>query len=266
LPQSLREAYYIFKGFSRMSFHTAPRRIVAWLAQSMSSAGPKFDFQKGLQDICRSAGAKHAAFTMRHVPGVTGDDPYHVDTFGESWKRHAATYGFDIAGHIGCASERAIIPFDWAEMPRNRVRIRRFCRDFQQFQLGRQALTVTFRGPAGDRSLLTLTSDTTDKRWQAIKHDLAGALSVLHPAFHHMVLRVKFGIEDFTVAKLTTREKECLVLAAHGKTSKEISENLGLTPSTVNFFIDAAVGKLAASNRAHAAAKAVALGLIAPPR
>ncbi len=85
-------------------------------------------------------------------------------------------------------------------------------------------------------------------------------------AYHAAVLRLHFDIGSTDVAKLTPREKQCLGWAAHGRTSKEIGENLGLTPATVNFFIEAAVGKLAAFNRAHAAAKAVALGLIAPPR
>ncbi len=89
---------------------------------------------------------------------------------------------------------------------------------------------------------------------------------MIHPFLHRAVLKLRFQIDDVILIRLTPREKECLVWAAHGHTSKKIGENLGLTPATVNFFIDAAVNKLSATNRAHAAAKAVALGLIAPPR
>jgi DNA-binding CsgD family transcriptional regulator len=249
-----------------MGSQPAPRRIVAWLAQNLAVAGPKTDLVKGLQDVCRAAGAKHGALVMRHVPGVVGEDPFHIDTFGENWRRHAEANSRAMVEPVSAVSERATQPIDWSSFPRNRYRSRRFFRDFQDFQLGRQALTATFRGPSGDRSLLTLTSDVTEKRWLAIKHELAAAMSTLHPALHSAVLRVQFGIEETGVIRLTPREKECLVWAAHGHTSKKIGENLGLTPATVNFFIDAAVGKLAASNRAHAAAKAVALGLIAPPR
>ncbi len=66
--------------------------------------------------------------------------------------------------------------------------------------------------------------------------------------------------------RLTPREKECLGWAAHGRTSKEIGDVLGLTPATVNFFIDAAVQKLAAFNRAHAPPRRWRWACISPPR
>jgi DNA-binding CsgD family transcriptional regulator len=244
----------------------APRRIVAWLAEALDGLGQNTDFVRSLQDVCRASGAKHGAFVMRHVPGVLGDDPFVVDTFGEAWHRHAAINDYAPTDPVSNLAERSIHPYDWSELPRPKGRLKRFQRDFQTFQLGRQAVTATFRGPSGDRSSLTLTSDCTEKRWQATRHDVVAAMGLLHPAFHAAVLRIRFAIESHDAAKLTPREKQCLGWAAHGRTSKEIGENLGLTPSTVNFFIDAACGKLAASNRAHAAAKAVALGLIAPPR
>ena len=249
-----------------MTAALAPKRTVAWLAETLAGAASRTDFLRSLQDICRACGAKHGAFSMRHVPGVVGDDPFHIDTFGDFWRSHVIEQNYAAVDPIRSFSERAMQPVDWAEFPRTRTRVKRFFKDFVEFQLGRQALTATFRGPSGDRSLLTLTSDATEKRWSEVKHELTAAMGILHPALHRAVLRVKFQIDDVIIIRLTPRERQCLVWAAHGHTSKQIGENLGLTPATVNFFIDAAVGKLSASNRAHAAAKAVALGLIAPPR
>jgi DNA-binding CsgD family transcriptional regulator len=203
---------------------------------------------------------------MRSVPGIVVEDPYEVDTYGISWRKHREDGAASFADPTVTLGDRAFRPFDWAELPRNKMRARRFLRDFQLFQLGRQALTTVYRGPLGDRSLMTLTTDATDKRWIASRHDLASAMTSLHPAFHRAVLRLKFGFEDHEPIRLTPRERECLGWAALGRTSKEIGETLGLTPATVNFFIDGAVGKLSAANRTEAAAKAVALGLISPPR
>ncbi len=249
-----------------MIAQSAPRRTVSSLAQNLSGATLKTDFQRALLEICRTSGAKHAAFLMRHVPGVVGDDPFVIDTYGETWRKHLDEANFPAGEPIKTLSEHARQPVDWSEMPKVRIRIKRFFRDFQDFQLGRHAITATYRGPSGDRSLLTLTSDVPEKRWQSCKTDLTAAIGVLHPVLHNAVLKIRFGIDDVDIIRLTPRERECLVWAAHGHTSREIGVNLGLTAATVNFFIDSAVGKLAASNRAHAAAKAVALGLIAPPR
>jgi DNA-binding CsgD family transcriptional regulator len=249
-----------------MIAQNTPRKTVSGLAQNLSSASLKTDFQRSLLEICHASGAKNAAFLMRHVPGIVGDNPFVIDTYGEMWRKHLDGTNFSPGEPIRMLSEHARQPVDWSEMPRARTRIKRFFRDFQDFQLGRHALTATFCGPSGDRSLLTLTSDVTEKRWNACKLDLTAAIGVLHPVLHNAVLKIRFGIDEVDVIRLTPREKECLVWAAHGHTSREIGINLGLTAATVNFFIDSAVGKLAASNRAHAAAKAVALGLIAPPR
>ncbi len=249
-----------------MTDMTVQKRSLAWLADKLRESDTKTDFQRSIRDICRAIGAKHGSFLMRHVPGVVGDDPFVADTYGETWTQHAAEHKYECVDPTRSLSEISIQPVDWADLPKGRTRLRKFFRDFTDFQLGRQAMTASFRGPAGDRSLLTLTSDATDKRWMTTKNDLLMAISILHPAIHRAVLKTRFNFENVIAIRLTPREKECLVWAAHGHTSKQIGENLGLTPATVNFFIDAAVAKLSASNRAHASAKAVALGMIAPPR
>jgi DNA-binding CsgD family transcriptional regulator len=249
-----------------MTLDTTPQRSIIWLAQTLKTAGTRTDFLRYLQDICRTSGAKHASFIMRHVPGVVEDDPFSVDTYGEDWRQNVSEQRFEAVDPIMSFNDLSGSASDWSTMPRNKTRLRKFFRDFVDFNLGRQAITATFRGPHGDRSLLTLSSDASEKRWPGVKQDLNAAVSVIHPALHRAVLKIRFQIQNVVSVRLTRREKECLAWAAHGNTSKEIGESLGLTPATVNFFIDAAVTKLSAANRAHAAAKAVALGLIAPPR
>jgi DNA-binding CsgD family transcriptional regulator len=53
--------------------------------------------------------------------------------------------------------------------------------------------------------------------------------------------------------KLSRRQVECLLLVAEGMSSKEIGKNFGLSPSTVDSHISAAIDRLGASNRNHAA-------------
>jgi LuxR family transcriptional regulator, quorum-sensing system regulator SdiA len=224
------------------------------------------DLQQWLQDQARALGARHVSFVMRHVPGITGDDPLVIETYGPAWREHSLQEKFDQVDPARTVADRAMEPIDWAELPRTRPRLRKFFRHFMENDLGRNAVSSVFRGPLGDRSVLTLTSDSTERRWLTQKPDLMSGLLLLHPSFHRTVLRSVFRIEGGEIIKLTPRERECLGLAAHGLTSKQIGENLGLTAATVNFFIDAAAVKLGAGNRAHATAKAVALGLIPPPR
>jgi LuxR family transcriptional regulator, activator of conjugal transfer of Ti plasmids len=249
-----------------MELANSRTKAVEWLARSVDEAGSGQDPSRIMQDVCRTAGARHAALVMQHVPGVVTENSFAIETFGQAWRDHcdAEKYEAIDPSRMGVSLQEPVI--DWADAPRDKLKARRFFRDAQDFHVGRQGITFLHRGHLGDRSLLTLTSDCTDRRWITIKAELTAAAAVLHPALHRFVLRTRFNINGSVAVRLTPREKECLGWAAHGRTSKEIGDVLGLTPATVNFFIEAAVQKLAAFNRAHAAAKAVALGLISPPR
>lgn len=62
--------------------------------------------------------------------------------------------------------------------------------------------------------------------------------------------------------RVTNREKQILVLIASGKTNKEISKDLSLSPSTVRNHISNIFAKLNITNRAQATALAIFSGLL----
>lgn len=53
--------------------------------------------------------------------------------------------------------------------------------------------------------------------------------------------------------RLSERQKQCLELVAAGHTSKQIARQLGLSPSTVDNHLNAAIERLGVDNRALAA-------------
>ena len=61
---------------------------------------------------------------------------------------------------------------------------------------------------------------------------------------------------------LTPREHEALVLLARGKTNKEIAKAMNLSAETVKKMVQSIIAKLGASDRTHAAVKALRAGLI----
>jgi DNA-binding CsgD family transcriptional regulator len=62
--------------------------------------------------------------------------------------------------------------------------------------------------------------------------------------------------------RLKPVEKECLLWAAHGKTSTDIVDIMGITERVVYYHMSNAVQKLGAVNRTQAVAKAVSLGFV----
>ncbi|BCG76176.1 putative HTH-type transcriptional regulator y4qH [Mesorhizobium sp. 113-1-2] len=62
--------------------------------------------------------------------------------------------------------------------------------------------------------------------------------------------------------RLSSREKECILWTARGKSSREIGIILGITVNTVNFHIKSVFRKLDTSSRTVAAIKAINAGII----
>lgn len=65
---------------------------------------------------------------------------------------------------------------------------------------------------------------------------------------------------------ITCREKEILVHVAQGKTNKEISQELVLSPSTVRNHISNIFMKLKVANRSQATALAICTGFLQQPQ
>lgn len=80
-------------------------------------------------------------------------------------------------------------------------------------------------------------------------------------------------VEDITERKLaelvpdplTGRELEVLELVARRRTNEEISRGLSYSVGTVKLHVGRVIAKLGVRNRAHAATRAVEIGLIPPP-
>lgn len=80
-----------------------------------------------------------------------------------------------------------------------------------------------------------------------------------HKTFADLSQRRTGGV---AVPSMSRREIECLRLTAHGQTSEEIANTLGLSVHTANQYLTNSTHKLNAVNRIHAVAKALRTGLI----
>ncbi len=83
--------------------------------------------------------------------------------------------------------------------------------------------------------------------------------------FHELFMKaiVERGVAPASQGfPLSPRELQCLRLAAHGQTTKDMALKLGISERTVQFHFDGIRSKLCAVNRQEAIAKAVSYGVI----
>lgn len=110
-------------------------------------------------------------------------------------------------------------------------------------------------------ALLPRTSDA-DSIMAAVDALLAG-LIVLTPDFTRLLAATVPSALVSAPNPLTAREREVLSLLAAGLTNRAIAQQLGITPHTVKYHVNAIMSKLDAQSRTEAVVRATQRGLIA---
>jgi len=104
-----------------------------------------------------------------------------------------------------------------------------------------------------------------DEQRRAMLVDSFGSMFTFGYYFHEVFMRkvVDAGMPSaLEGAPLTTRERECLTLAANGLTTEDVAARLGIKPRTAQFHFDSIRTKLAVATRHEAIAHAVHQRLI----
>ena len=116
-------------------------------------------------------------------------------------------------------------------------------------------------GPAGTLALFSVSGpdilgDGVDPTGGLFRALLAAAQCI------HAKMVESEGLACSLRPKLSEHERLCLLWASRGKTSWETAQIMGRSRATVEFHIRRAIEKLDASNKVHAAFKAMRLDLL----
>jgi len=157
--------------------------------------------------------------------------------------------------------------WDSAQLPAD-PRLQRFARDAARYGI-RSGVAVSFVDAHHARIVVALNSPVSpvDFAREARIGRKLGEVMMLATQFHDLFMA------DATVtdagaglhrAPLTSRERQCLQMAAHGLTSGDIGAKLGIAERTVNFHFHNVMRKLSVLNRGEAIAQAIGRGRTPP--
>lgn len=210
---------------------------------------------------------------LRFRPGVS----YPVLTRGlpTSWKRDWSRHGqHDPYMEHACSTP---LPFAWSEVIAKSASLseqQRDCISYVNDAIGTSvALTIPVhvagRRPAflsliGERRRSARDGDLQDEQATTMMRLMAQSLDDHlwgHPFGPSSGRAGRRGADD---CRLSTRERECMVWTARGKTVDDIAAILDISADTVRVYMKRTIAKLEASNKTHAVARALALGLIEP--
>ncbi len=195
--------------------------------------------------------------------------PYIITISGypDEWRTR---YG--CAGYISidptiahCANHST--PLSWdkiAQLEKEDSLVSQFMEEARDFGL-KSGVSLPVHSPHGESAMLSLASSKTHLQ---TKQDILEAMphAQLFTAYLHENVRRIFSQQVLPLQRveLTSREKECLLWSAEGKTAWETAKILGVAERTIIFHLQNAAGKLNVVNRQQAVARAVSLGLLTP--
>jgi DNA-binding CsgD family transcriptional regulator len=212
----------------------------------------------GIRDIY---GFKHLAFLSVRLPRILDIACPYCTTYPREWTAHYVKKNYFTVDPVVQLYKSALMPVDWASLDRTSNEVARFFKQANTAGVGRQGLTIPVRGPAGERSIFSATSDRSARQWRrfanAHRHDLMLISHYVHERFADL-----HRLRSKNYKSLSTREQQCLELLAQGIAPKLIAWTLKISESAVRLYLGSAKRKLQTTTIYQAIARASALELI----
>jgi len=183
-----------------------------------------------------------------------------VSTYPWSWQLRYLQKQYIKIDPVVRRGRVAVFPFDWDELVTEDAETTAFFEDAKAHGVGRNGLTIPIRSRRNWVSIVSYTSDHARAEWREYKRANIPKFNVISLLIDNAAPR-NFELPRVET-KLSERELQCLIWSARGKTYKEIADILGVTYSTVKFYLDTARQKLNCNNVTHAVAIAIASGIM----
>jgi LuxR family transcriptional regulator, quorum-sensing system regulator CinR len=219
------------------------------------------DLEQTLRAIAADIGMAHIAY-MRFAPDKSSDASLLTGarTYSFQWQTRYFLKQYIFIDPVLAHGSKAILPFDWDELPRDDPAIQAFFTDAVNHGVGCNGISVPVRSRRGVYSLVSFTGNHSRPEWEVFKKNNMVKLQLISVLIDSAA-SVNLKLSSPPV-KLSKREEQCLIWAARGKTYQDISDILSISFGSVKSYLDTARHKLNCANLTHAVGVAIATGVI----
>ncbi len=220
------------------------------------------DAKAFLRSIKACGDISDVAYLAMLLPSRPSLEPYVLTTYSDAWSRHYFArqyFSVDPAISVGMSG---ILPFDWHSVPTLGRPSTRFFGEALDFGLAWNGLSIPIRGALGEKALFSINSPLLKTDWQDFKITHLAELTIFAYLFHLRILGLVQPTKPQPTPVVRRREREVLQWAARGKSSWETAQILGLSETTVNFYIRNVAVRLGAANKTQAVAVALRSNLL----
>ncbi len=217
--------------------------------------------------LCHHLEYNHFVYAARFPTSFV--KPYYVIISGypDEWYARYTKQGYMLIDPAVKHCDTHNTPLIWEFMEfsdKQAQRAKKFMSEAAEFGL-RSGITIPIHGAHGEVAVLSMVREEEAQKSRSLILSSMPTIQFLSFYIHEGVRNVmSTGSTAVGQIQLTNREKECLLWAAEGKSSWEISKILNISENTVIFHIKNTSKKLNVANRQQAIARAIAYGLITP--
>lgn len=231
---------------------------------TLQSVDDKTDLNVAMADIRDRYDFAHLVFLLIRPSNHSNIYPLYCTTYPQEWTSLYLRKNYFEIDPVIDLNQTGFLPVDWSDLDRRSVRTRAFFREANAFGVGRHGMTVPVRGPRGERSLFSATSNLPRSQWRKLSGSSSHDFQILSYYLHEKVLCLSGLRKNGGYRKLSRREQECLQLLASGMVPKRIASTLRLSESVVRLYLRLAKRKLNAATIHQAIARASFLEIIQP--
>ncbi|ANT62926.1 hypothetical protein AYJ57_20830 (plasmid) [Salipiger sp. CCB-MM3] len=211
-----------------------------------------------LHQLSDMVGIEHFTYLRINTEGQLEDAT--ESTYSDEWQNRYISGNYQLIDPVVQIGLKSALPIDWSQLTADDPAIRDFFGEAAEFGVSSQGLTIPIRDAQGRRALFSINSNMSASEFGRYTNDFRSDIHYLGYLFHeHSCRNSQFEVP---CVPLSSREQGVLFWAARGKTAKETGLILDLKESTVKFYTHNAAAKLGASNKTHAVAKAIGMGII----
>ena len=202
-------------------------------------------------------------------PPPSGDDGSGatgmlLSSYPADWQNRYRRRSYEIEDPVIVQGRHERLPFAWGDDPylkRIAPSSRRLFFEARDFGI-LNGFTIPMHGAHGACALFSVTGPQASIYLEDVASaEFRSLLTVAHFLHASVTGRRLLRASDSRI-KLSEHERVCLVWTSRGKTAWEIAQIIGRSKATVDYHIRNATAKLEATNKVHAAFRALQLDLL----
>lgn len=233
------------------------------LTETLQHARDVSEIHGACRLLTERMGFEHFIYGVR-VP-VSFTQPYHfcISGFPKKWRKRYDSMAYLKIDPVVKRAFSSTMPIFWDEIDRSSATVRQFFSEAASYGLC-HGLSAPVYGCRGDVAVFSMSRVDPLPSNQEFRIGLQTQLHWYASLVHEVVRKTVLTRDGTPLNRnnLTSREKDCLMWVADGKTSAEIARTLRISERTVHFHIENAGNKLGVSGRHNILARASALGEI----